>query len=245
MQRYGLRYWVEKRLDKTLRIKWISPTAEPVVREAIRQIKRLTAKARERAKVLEANPTSVPLPPHLASHSGLTEAEVVQLLGVKIHGGLRRQAPNSLRTTAGRGRAKAVYDRRDVEALLLNRRVKHLHTMRFNDGSSQLLSESLFIVFHNESRFQTTGHCKLLVEPVTYNHVEKFLRCAWGTGHTSLFLLGGVTEEERRMTIRPHGFRHWLHHIAYKGGMPLHLITRYFGRKDDCDTLDYLHSIAA
>jgi len=244
-RRYGLRYWVEKRRDKTLRIKWISPTAEPVVREAIRHIKRLTAGARERAKALEANPTSVPLPPHLASRSGLTEAEVVELLGVNIHGGLRRQAPNGLKTTTGRGRVRAIYDRREVETLLLSRRVKHLYTMRFNDGSFQMLSKSLFVVFHNESRFKTTGRCELLVEPVTYNHVAKFLRSTPCTEQTKLFLLGGATAEEREMSIRPHGFRHWLHHIAYKGGMPLHLITRYFGRKDDCDTLDYLHSIAA
>jgi integrase len=241
-RRYGLRYWVEKRRDKTLRIKWISPTAEPVVREAIRQIKRLTAGAKERAKVLEADPTQVALPPHFADRLGLTEAEVVELLGVKISDSLRRQG---LRTTVGRGRARAVYDRRKVEALLLSRRVKHLCTMRFNDGSFQTLSQSLFVVFHNQSRFQTTGHCALLVEPVTYNHVEKFLRCAPNTKRTTLFLLGGSTAEERKMSIRPHGFRHWLHHIAYKGGMPIHLITRYFGRKDDCDTQDYLHSIAA
>ncbi|MET0465556.1 MAG: hypothetical protein ABW007_20515 [Chitinophagaceae bacterium] len=75
--RYGIRYWVEKTGQKTMRIKWISPTAESIVRASIARIKCLTAAARERARILEADPTRVMLPPEIAV---LTQKELCALL---------------------------------------------------------------------------------------------------------------------------------------------------------------------
>lgn len=238
--RYGLKYWVEKTRRKTPRIKWISPTAEPIVRAAITRIKRLTAEARERAKVLEHHPTRVPLPTQFTGLTTITMQQLGTLLG-------RRWTvpPRGVKSTHGRcfkqyGKSYLISD---VEEYLLARRVRQLYTVSHGDGTVQKLSESLFISFVNQASFHKTDICKLLVEPIKAERIGAFLSAPRGQKRTHAFSEFGLTAEERALTINPHSFRHWLIHIAYKGGMELYSILRYFARQDNRDTLDYLHYI--
>lgn len=239
--RYGLKYWVEKTRRKTLRIKWISPTAEPIVREAIARIKRLTAEARERARVLEQDPTRVPLPAQFTGCVTITTQQLWALLGRNC-----QVSPRSV--PSGHGsffkRHNNSYLISDVEEYLLARRVRYLYTISHGDGTVQKLSDSLLILFENQSRFNMTGCCKLLVTPIKSGMIRKFLSLAKPKERNHVFSAFGLTAEEQALFTNPHSFRHWLIHIAYQGGMKLYLILRYFAKKDGCDTLDYLHYTA-
>jgi integrase len=231
---YGLRYWVEKMKTKPMRIKWISPTAVPVVRASIARIKRLTADARQRAKILEADPTRVPLPPEIASRIVLPRSELLPLVGLKWDTPIRTD-PRGLLPQYGEGR-KSYYYVKDLEAYLLWRRERHLYTVRHEDGTLQMLSASLFIIFTKQSRERQMGPCRLLVEPVKAATI-KFYLCA----PTNVFKTYGDAEWQRGLSANPHSFRHWLIHVAYKGGMETHHLLRYFAKRFLSGISDYLH----
>jgi len=235
--RYGLRYWVEKTRKKTLRVKWISPTAEPIVREAVKRIKGLTADARRRAKVLEDNPTEVPLPADVAGLTTLTRRQVISLLGYKDGSGLSRIPHKILPRKVVQGHV--YYRVEDVKAFLLSRRVPELYTFRC-DGKTQMLSESLFVVFRNQGDFRRTNKCELLIEPLKEKSLGYFLSPS-GLRLT-VFSEFGRREKERALITTPHAFRHWLIHTAYNGGMPERLVLRYFEKRSGSDIMDYIHS---
>jgi integrase len=231
---YGIKYWAEKRGRKASRIKWVSPTAEPIVRASIARIKRLTAAARERARVLEADPTRVPLPPELASRSILSGPELRAIIGQKDKRRVRDD-PRGLLPQHDSGR-RAHYYVKDLEAYLLSRRVTELYTIRHDDGTVQKLSESLFITFANQSRYKHRTSCLLLVEPVKYAAFSTYL-----SSKAIIFRDYGNEEGQKGLSANPHCFRHWLMHIAYEGGMDIHLILRYFAKRYVSSAIDYLH----
>jgi integrase len=231
--RYGIRYWVEKG-KKTLRVKWISPTAESVIRASVARIKGLTAAARERAKVLEADPTRVTLPPEIASRTVLDKSELLALIGHKKKDPVRTN-PQGLLPLQGRG-IKSYYYVKDLEAYLMSRRVSQLYTIRHDDGTFQMLSESLFIIFAKQSQCWHTDPCRLLVEPIKALMIANHLSRPRG-----VFKTYGYSEWTTKLSANPHCFRHWLIHVAYKGGMETHLLLRYFGKRYACSVADYLH----
>lgn len=233
--RYGVRYWVEKVGKKTMRIKWISPTAESVVRACVARIKQLTDEARERARILEADPTKVPLPPEIASRSVLTRPEVHTLLGRKWNTTIKTD-PQRLLPQHG-GRRGIYFYVADLEAYLLSRRVPHLYTVRHDDGTFQMLSESLFVIFANQPRCALTNPCRLLVEPIKASTIKSYL----ANKHYSFFKTYAGAEWQKQLSTNPHSFRHWLIHVAYKGGMEMHLVLRYFAKRSAGSVADYLH----
>lgn len=232
---YGIRYWAEKMGRKTPRIKWISPTAESVVRASIARIKRLTAAARERARVLEANPTRVPLPPEIADRNTLSRPEVLAIIGLKKKDSPVRADPQGLLPEYGIGRERYYYVK-DLEAYLLSKRVPELYVIRHDDGTEQKLSESLFTIFAKQSRTERVTPCLLLVEPVKSRAFSLYLS-SWAI----IFKKYGDEEWQKELSANPHSFRHWLMHVAYEGGMELHLILRYFAKLFVSSAVDYLH----
>jgi len=230
---YGIRYWVEKRGRKTPRIKWISPTAERIVRESVARIKRLTADARERARILEADPTRVPLPPEIAGRSTLTRPELLAILGLKKYRP-GKDDPQGLLPRYSRGR-ESYYYVKDLEAYLLSRRVAELYTIRHDDGTVQKLSESLFIIFAKQERDKRVTPCLLLAEPMKSNAFYEYLSSG------DIFRDYGNEEWQKGLAAITHCFRHWLMHIAYEGGMEIHLILRYFAKLYVSSAVDYLH----
>jgi hypothetical protein len=231
---YGLRYRPEKTRAKSLIVKWISPTAEPIVRAAISRIKTLTADARQRAKLLEADPTRVPLPSEYMSRSTLRTSEVYSILGLKGN-----VLPKKLRR-ADKHRI-GWWDVKDIEVYLVEKQLPNLYTVKEGDCILQSLSESLFIAFEGQSRYLTGIACSLLVRPITAPTIANFMSLPRDGRRTSVFAQFGTTEEQKALSTNSHSFRHWLNHIAYKGKMPVHLITRYFARENARDTRDYLH----
>lgn len=230
---YGIRYWAEKRRKKAMRIKWVSPTATPIVRASIARIKRLTAAARERAKILEADPTKVPLPPEIAARTIIEEPELLKLMGQKTNYPV--SDPQGLLHKYGKGRGSYYYVK-DFEAYLLSRRVQKLYTIRHEDGTVQKLSESLFIAFAKESRHERGLPCRLLVEPVTARAVAMYL-----SSRALIFRRYGDAQWQRVLSANSHCFRHWLMHVAYEGGMDIHLLLRYFAKRYVSSAVDYLH----
>lgn len=230
---YGIRYWVEKRGRKTSRIKWISPTAEPVVRASIRRVKRLTAAARERAKILEADPTKVPLPPEIACRTIIKEPELFMLIGQKI--GLAHYDPLGLLPRHGKWR-ESYYHVKDLEAYLLSVRTPNLYTIRHDDGTVQMLSESLFVIFGRQAKYQSIPPCFLLAEPARARTFSLYL--SW---RAFIFKDYGDEQWEKELSANTHCFRHWLMHIAYEGGMEIHLLLRYFAKRYVSSAVDYLH----
>ncbi len=232
--RYGIRYWVEKTRKKTMRIKWISPTAEPIVRACITRIKCLTAATRERARILESDPTKVTLPPEIATRTILTRSELFALLGWSGRGYVKSQLPELL-PQHGTGRNLYFYVK-DLEAYLLSIRDPFLYTIYHDDGTVQKLSESLLIIFAKQSRCRQMNACRLVVEPVKADTIKRYL-----TSRNNLFKTYGSTEEQKGLTVNPHSLRHWLIHIAYMGGMEMRLILRYFAKRYASGVADYLH----
>jgi hypothetical protein len=238
--RYGLRYWPEKKRQLLAQIRWISPTAEPIIRACITRIKRLTSAARSRAEVLEKDPNRVPLPEEFEGREEITTAEMAAVFGHKDYAS-NKSYPLPSRIPHTYKWRNSVYKVSDVERYLLEKRVRDLCTIKRGSEGIQKLSESLFITFVGQEKFKRHAPCPLLVQTITPNMLRAFLAVPTKGRTTSFFAEFGTTAEQRALSVRPKSFRHWLNHIAYKGKMPVHLITRYFARENPRDTRDYLH----
>jgi hypothetical protein len=236
--RYGLRYYREKsRGGRRLRAtRWLTPIGADLAQEAISRIRKITDAARQRAKVLEHSPHRVPLPGfHLGAR--MTRRDVARVLGYD-HRSIFTMARDKLIRHQD---SKGIYYRAfEVEAYLRALRVKQLWMIDRRDGTQQKLSESLFITFRNFFH-ATRSACPLLVEPVLLSQIADFVTCRGDM--KSAFERFDVREPNgafSRMTT--HQLRHWLNHIADKGGLPVELQTRWLGRENARDTEAYRHA---
>ena len=236
--RFGLRYYREKSRGgrRLLAVRWLTPIGAALAQEAIERIRKITHAARQRAQVLERSPHRVPLP---GFHWGarMTRREVALVLGCD-HLSVFAIPPDKL--PRHRIRNGSYYRAFEVEAYLRSLRVMHLWTVDRRDGTRQKLSESLFIAFRNF--FHTTrSACQLLVEPMLHTQIADFITCRGNM--KSAFEMFGIREANGafcRMTT--HQLRHWLNHIADKGGLPVELQTRWLGRENAKDTEAYRHA---
>ena len=236
--RYGLRYYREKSRGgrRLLAVRWLTPIGAALAQEAIDRIWKITHAARQRAHVLENSSHRVPLP---GFHWGarMTRLEVARVLGCDPRSVFTISQDKLTRHLDSSG---IYYRAFEVEAYLRNLRLKQLWTIDRRDGTQQKLSESLFIVFRNFFH-ATRSACPLLVEPVLLSQISDFITCR--ANMKSAFEKFGVREANGafcRMTT--HQLRHWLNHIADKGGLPVELQTRWLGRENAKDTEAYRHA---
>ena len=236
--RYGLRYLREKSRGgrRLLAVRWLTPIGAALAQEAIESIRKITHAARQRAQVLERSPHRVPLP---GFHWGarMTQGEVARVLGCNHLSVFTIAREKLIRHRDSNG---IYYRAFEVEAYLRNLRVKQLWTVDRRDGTRQKLSESLFIAFRNFFHV-TRSACPLLVEPVLHAQISDFITCRGNM--KSAFEKFGIREANGafcRMTT--HQLRHWLNHIADKGGLPVELQTRWLGRENAKDTEAYRHA---
>jgi hypothetical protein len=203
----------------------MTPKQAELAKRAIQEANRLMAPVRERAKTLEARPDRVTLPgvPHNAL---LGRDEVSKFLGMTSKS--VSQIPTSkLPRTAGRMRGsvstKKEYRAADVGAYLLRLRVRDLWVVDRRDGTRQSLSESLFIAFRNFFH-EGRGTNPLLVEPVTEETVNDFLRGRKNAGHIvarSAFEHFELKDGEGQFfRLHSHQFRHW---VTTKAAAPVSL----------------------
>lgn len=230
--RYGVRYYKEKArgAEKMFAVRWLTATGAELARKAIRDIRTLTRDARRRAAVLEKTPHRVPIPGfHWAAR--MTPAEVTLALGTK-------KVPSLLPRHHDR---EGVYYRAfEVEAFLQSRRGSPLWTLDRRDGTFQMLSETLLIVFRNTFH-PGRAVFPLVVQPVFVSQIADFLSGSGGT--LSAFERFGIRESDGSFCkMTSHQFRHWLNYIADKGGLPVDLQSRWMGREHSRDTDAYRHA---
>ncbi|GHO77212.1 hypothetical protein KSD_49830 [Ktedonobacter sp. SOSP1-85] len=238
-ERYRLRYYKEKArgAEKMLDIRWLTPTGTVLARKAIAEIQELTSPAHERARILEQDPNRVPVSGYQwADH--IRPDELATLLGLKNRKSLEPIPKAKLPRHRENGRA--FYRASEVEAYLLSERVEHLWTLDRRDGTLQMLSETLFIVYARSFHSAALPN-PLLVEPLFGHDLSSFM-----AGHDrqkSAFERFDIREEHGDFCrITSHQFRHWLNDLADKGGLPANQQTRWFGRENPKDTQAYQHA---
>lgn len=236
--RYGLRYYREKSRGgaRLLATRWLTPIGAELAQEAIRRIREITHPARQRAKVLERFPHRVPIP---GFHWGarMTRREVARVLGCNQ---LSVFTIRPDRLTRHQDSKEIYYRAFEVEAYLRILRVKQLWTIDRRDGTQQKFSESLFIAFRNFFH-ATRSTCPLLVEPVLLSQIADFVTCK--VNMKSAFERFDIREPDGAFcSMTTHQLRHWLNHIADKGGLPVELQTSWLGRENARDTEAYRHA---
>jgi hypothetical protein len=249
--RYGIRYWPEKGGDPEP--KWIPTPAVPLARRAIQELTELCREARERAAVLEADPSRVPLPGEHGPEDLLSLQELQRLLGVD-NAQSSAQASSFLRQLGveprpqkeprgSDGRRVKVFRVGDIERALAQRRHGLVVLERAN-GKKQRLSESLCVVYDKAFSPGSIGD-RLLVRLLG----EHTIRVALGGSvqrSESVFSRRGLTEADGSpIRIRTHAFRHWLNTLADHGGLSDLLLARWMGRKDLRQNEAYKHGTVA
>lgn len=230
--RYGLRYFREKSRGgaKMFAVRWLTATGAELARQAVSEIRNITEATRHRARELESSPHRVPIPGyHWAAR--MTANEVARALS---RCSPPQQIPCHLDRTGVRYRAS------DVEHYLRSLRVARLWTVDKRNGSFQMLSETLFVTFRNFFH-PSRADAPLLVEPVVIQHISDFLSGRGGV--RSVFERFDIREPDGSLCrVTSHQFRHWLNYVADKGGLPIDLQTRWFGREHPRDTEAYRHA---
>jgi hypothetical protein len=237
-RRYGLRYYREKTRGgaRLLATRWLTPIGAELAQEAIGRIRKITHAARQRAKVLEHSPHRVPLP-DIHWGTRMSRREVARVLGCNHLSVFAIPGDKLVRHRDSNG---TYYRAFEVEAYLRSLRVRQLWTIDLRDGTQQKLSESLFIAFRNFFHARRSA-CPLLVEPMILSQIADFITRR--ADMQSAFERFGIREPNGafcRMTT--HQLRHWLNHIADKGGLPVELQTCWLGRENARDTEAYRHA---
>lgn len=238
---YGLRYYKEKTRgrEKMLAVRWLTPLQAELAEEAIGEIRQLTARARERARVLEAYPERVPIPDY-GSDDRVDSPTLAGIMGLKSWRSLRQASWKKLPSHRRPGETRYHYRIGDVETFLLYFRHTPLWVIDRGDGTQQLLSETLLIMPRHFLNSCTQPQW-LLVAPVKAGHLQRFL--ATGQGVKSIFERLDIREEDGTpCRLTSHQFRHWLNDLADKGGMPVDSISRWMGRESWQETEAYRHA---
>jgi hypothetical protein len=229
-------------------ILWLTPIQSALVVPAIEEARSITTPARNRASELEKDPKRVPLP-NLNWSDELSGVEAAALIGFRELGVINNISTERLPRRLVGGRL--VYRAVDIERYLISRR-KNLWILKRADGTAQMLSESLFVVFGNFLGTLDEGKgsrriLPLLVEPITQQQVRAFL--------TGIHLKDGRVRQRsafERFDIRdphtgkvlrmhPHQCRHWITHNAVRGGIPIRDMARWHGREKVDDVFTYIH----
>jgi hypothetical protein len=229
-------------------ILWLTPLQASIVVAAIKEARTITQPAQDRAKELEQNPGRVILPAVKWSDE-LSAREVAELLGFTGPNVVNRISKEKLPRRVVKN--KSVFAVLDVERYLQSR-LKDLWILKRADGTKQMLSQSLFVIFKNflGSLQEGKGSRRLirhLVEPITQQQVRAFLigvHLRDGTvNQRSAFerfkLRDPQTGEVLKMNA--HQCRHWITHNAVRGGMPIRDMARWHGRERLDDVFTYIH----
>jgi hypothetical protein len=237
---YGIRYFKEKARgrEKKYAVRWLTPLGAELTRQAIAEIRDITEAVRTRAKILEQNPDRVPVP-GFDWNDRMYRNDLARTLGIKPkcvwH--IRRTQLPCFKDERGRYYAYAF----DVSAYLLSQRVDVLWTLDLKDGTQQKLSETLLIVPRSFFDGTLEPH-PVLVEPLSYGHIQKFL-AGGKKRQPSVFERFGIRENDGSYChVTSHMFRHWLNDLADRGGLPMESLARWMGRDNLRDNDAYRHA---
>jgi integrase len=240
---YGLRYYKEKAKgrEKMFAVRWLTPLQAELAQKAIHEIRQLTARARERARELEANPERVPIPGY-GPDDRVDSKTLAAIVGYKGWRPVRNGSWHELPSHKREGESRYHYLIKDVETFLLRYRQTPLWVIDRGDGTQQLLSETLLIMPRHFLNPRTPAQW-LFVEPLRAGLLQRFL--ASGARMKSIFERLNICEEDGTpCRLTSHQFRHWLNDLADKGGMAVEEISRWMGRESRQETEVYRHATA-
>jgi hypothetical protein len=231
-----LTYWPEK--GGKLVPKWVPTAAGDLVWNAVATILRITEPARQRAAVLDTDPTRLPL---LVAHppsTRCTAEELAPALGIPSAGGvqrlLRRQGIVGERLPGARRHQWRVDS---LERALIRLRPAHRYALVLPTGGEQPLGRFLCVV---PQHFFGGRPSLLTVQPVMLHHLHNWLgRSRFGD---SVFAAYGKRDPDGQLwRLHPHQFRHWINTVAHRGGLNDMELARWMGRRDVRQNRAYQH----
>lgn len=243
---YGLRYYREKvrHAENRYDIRYLSPKQAELARHAVQRLRLLTAAVRVQARVLEQEPSRVAIP-GFTGNDRLTAAVIAQACGFKEGSTGQKyvsklaKAGHFCRYTDEAG--NFYYVAAEIETYLRSERVERLWTLDRKDGTYQMFSESLLIIFKNFFHSEKATN-PLLVEPVNHAHIAAFI--SGGKSTRSVFERFEIRETDGTFCkVTAHQFRRWCATLAHEGGAPIEAISRWLGHEHEETTRNhYIHT---
>lgn len=242
--RYGLRWWPVK--GALPMIKWVLPSMESIVRDALEKIRALTEPARVIAKWYEKNPDQIFLPPHL-EHLRNREFISTHEAGEVLFGvqGTNQKATDWCRER-NVPRKKLDAHHFVVSFSLLEQTVLSMLPADFPilDPTTELpFGDALMIVQKQllGKRKSTPYGC--MIEALKTSTINDGLGAR--KGKQSIFERFGATEPDgSRVQVTTHQFRHYLNTLTQGGDVTQVDIAKWSGRKNISQNDDYDHRSA-
>lgn len=235
-----LTYWPEK--GGPLSPKWIPSTATELIREAVETLLSLSEEARQRARLLEADPARVPLLGDYRPHELLDTGTLSEALRMERSGVRKYLARLGIPPTTRRGGANGkgwLWRVDELERALATALPEHRYELVLPTGGRQRLSEFLCLI----PKTPRNGQPSLLtVRPLPASAVENFVATVEGRHGKSVFERYGLKNGEGKpWSMSTHQFRHWINTVATKGGLSDMELARWMGRKDARQNRSYQH----
>lgn len=237
----GLRWAGSKGAKDTT--KWLPTQMVPVARQAISNLLKVTAPAKNIAAWYTDNPNTLYLhdgAAHLRGQEVLTAAEVALILWGDE--GATNQANTWARETAALPKVqlagrKAEYRFEDVERAVLGMLPE---TFPFVPGAPELLcKDAMAIIRTNEMHAQKATYL-CMITCVDYSSITNPLGAR--EGRSSIFERFNYTEDDGSpIELRSHALRHYLNMLAQLGGLSNAEIAIFSGRKDVRQNRAYDH----
>ncbi|MFM0241361.1 integrase [Paraburkholderia phytofirmans] len=237
----GLRWAGSKGAKDTT--KWLPTQMVPVARQAISNLLKVTAPAKNIAAWYTDNPNTLYLhdgAAHLRGQEVLTAAEVALILWGDE--GATNQANTWARETAALPKVqlasrKAGYRFEDVERAVLGMLPE---TFPFVPGAPELLcKDAMAIIRTNEMHAQKATYL-CMITCVDYSSITNPLGAR--EGRSSIFERFNYTEDDGSpIELRSHALRHYLNMLAQLGGLSNAEIAIFSGRKDVRQNRAYDH----
>lgn len=240
VERIGLRYWPEKGGEPV--VKWVPTVANALTLRAIDGIDGICSAARNSARWLEAHPGEVDIA--LDRERLYSMKEIAGLLGLADSGSAvqwLKSKKRSVSVTAVRGRAWQVSGRHILRALTAERYDKPVLVR--DDGTTQTLGSSLFVIFQNEAHTRRAT-MNFIPVPITWGQISTFL--SGKPGIPSIFeRFNCRSEDGEPFRIKTHDFRKIVNTVAQRGGLSQIEIARWMGRRRIADNAAYDYRTAA
>ncbi|NML30570.1 integrase [Paraburkholderia antibiotica] len=237
----GLRWAGSKGAKDTT--KWLPTQMVPVARQAISNLLKVTAPAKNIAAWYTDNPNTLYLhdgAAHLRGQEVLTAAEVALILWGDE--GATNQANTWARETAALPKVqlagrKAGYWFEDVERAVLGMLPE---TFPFVPGAPELLCKDAMVIIRTNEMHAQKATYLCMITCVDYSSITNPLGAR--EGQSSIFERFNYTEDDGSpIELRSHALRHYLNMLAQLGGLSNAEIAIFSGRKDVRQNRAYDH----
>lgn len=231
---YGLRWRPAKGAEPM--VKWVIPAMADVVKEAVSNIRQVTAGAREVARWYEGHPREIYMPrdlEHLRGQEWITLSELGDIVFVtQVDRSSLRQwcDQNGVERSKGQRGDEVRCRLSTLQAAMTAALPQGFPWLQISRGLKY--SDALCIVPRNLFH-QTRATYRSVIEVVTHGHISDGLGGGSAHGKCSLFDRHGFQEDDGTpIRVSTHQFRHYLNTLAQAGGLSQLDIAKWSGRKD-------------